>query len=99
MPVRPSRSYRTRSRENNHNVALRGGGFVYMSPHLTARREPGRTSPQTQRSQPMSTVDEIVSQKGNSVYTIGSEATSLAATIEMNRRQIGALVVTDAGKI
>ena len=47
----------------------------------------------------MSTVDEIIAQKGNSVFTIGSDASSLDATREMNRRKIGALVVTDGGKV
>src|SRR4051794_37133284 len=70
-----------------------------MSSHFTRTARAGSHVIATHRSQSMSTVDEIVSQKGNSVFTIGSSATSLAATIEMNRRQIGALVVTDGGKI
>lgn len=45
-------------------------------------------------SDPMATVDELVGQKGKTVYTITATATVLEATREMNFRKIGALVVT-----
>lgn len=48
----------------------------------------------------VNTVDEIVAQKGNVVYTVKASATVLEATREMNFRKIGALVVTDEeGKV
>ena len=43
----------------------------------------------------MSTVAEILAQKGPHVLSIGPEASVLAATIMMNEHNVGALVVTD----
>jgi CBS domain-containing protein len=60
---------------------------------------PGSNSNPRTQERTVSTVNEIVSQKGHSIFTIGSAASALDATREMNRRQIGALVVTDAGKV
>lgn len=47
----------------------------------------------------MATVRELVNRKGSHVLTIGQEATVLDAAIVMNEHKIGALVVTDAGRV
>ena len=47
----------------------------------------------------MSTVQDVLAAKGSAVHTIDVSATVLVATRAMNQRRIGALVVTDAGRI
>lgn len=43
-------------------------------------------------------VADVLRRKGNRVYTIGSEATVVAAAREMNDRRIGSLIVVDGGR-
>jgi CBS domain-containing protein len=45
------------------------------------------------------TVLNILEKKGRHVWTVGREATVLQATLLMNEHKIGALVVTDGGRI
>jgi CBS domain-containing protein len=47
----------------------------------------------------MPTVREILARKGSHVFTIGPEATVLAAALLMNEHKIGSLVVIDAGRV
>src|SRR5262249_36023905 len=47
----------------------------------------------------MATVREILSRKGSHVFTIGREATVLAAATLMNEHKIGALVVVEDGRV
>jgi CBS domain-containing protein len=47
----------------------------------------------------MSTVREILLNKGTQVLSIGTEATVLDAALLMNDHKIGALVVIDAGQL
>ena len=47
----------------------------------------------------MGTVADVLTQKGNRVYTISPTATVLEATRRMNRHKIGALVVTTASSM
>src|SRR4051812_16799831 len=47
----------------------------------------------------MPTVEEIISRKGALVYTIETSVTVLEATCRMNRAKIGAMVVTDEGRV
>ena len=42
---------------------------------------------------------ELLNRKGSQVFTIGPEATVLEAAFVMNEHKIGALVVTDAGRV
>src|SRR5947209_7431281 len=48
---------------------------------------------------PMPTALTIISEKGNSVQTIGPEATILEATRKMNQHRIGALVVMSGNSV
>jgi len=47
----------------------------------------------------MPTVQEILQEKGGKVHCIEPTATALAATQRMNAERIGALVVTDRGRV
>lgn len=47
----------------------------------------------------MSKVTEILEKKGSQVFTIGKETTVLDAALHMNEHKIGALVVTENGKV
>jgi CBS domain-containing protein len=47
----------------------------------------------------MSTVGTILEKKGGHVWTVGREATVLQAVLLMNDNKIGALVVSDGGRI
>ena len=47
----------------------------------------------------MSQVRDILERKGTQVWTIGKEATVLQAALLMNEHKIGALVVTESGRI
>ena len=47
----------------------------------------------------MSHVRDILAKKGTQVCTIGKEATVLQAALLMNEHKIGALVVTDGGRV
>lgn len=47
----------------------------------------------------MATVREVLSRKGEQVFTVGREATVLEAALLMNEHKIGALVVTDGGRV
>jgi CBS domain-containing protein len=47
----------------------------------------------------MAQVRDILERKGTQVWTIGQEATVMQAAMLMNEYKIGALVVTDAGRI
>jgi CBS domain-containing protein len=47
----------------------------------------------------MSKVAEILSEKGSHLLSVGAEATVLDAALLMNEHQVGALVVTEAGRI
>ena len=47
----------------------------------------------------MATVREILANKGPQVWTVGKEATVLQAALLMNEHKIGALVVTEGGRV
>jgi CBS domain-containing protein len=47
----------------------------------------------------MSQVSTILERKGRQVWTVGKDATVLQAALLMNDHKIGALVVTDGGRI
>ena len=47
----------------------------------------------------MATVNDILATKGSQVYTIGKTATVLDGALEMTKHKVGALVVTDDGKV
>jgi CBS domain-containing protein len=47
----------------------------------------------------MGKVRYVLENKGRQVWTVGKEATVLQATLLMNEHKIGALVVTEAGRI
>ena len=47
----------------------------------------------------MATVGEILSRKGNQVFTVGKSATVLDAALLMNEHKIGALVVVEEGRV
>src|SRR6516164_7294062 len=47
----------------------------------------------------MTQVATILERKGGQVWTVGKEATVLQAALLMNEHKIGALVVTDSGRI
>ena len=47
----------------------------------------------------MSKVDQILENKGSQVFSIGRDATVMDAAILMNEHKIGALVVTEHGKV
>lgn len=47
----------------------------------------------------MPTVRDVLAQKGESLHTIADDATVLEATRKMNQHKIGALVVTDDGRV
>jgi CBS domain-containing protein len=47
----------------------------------------------------MAQVREILERKGRQVWTVGRDATVLQAALLMNEHKIGALVVTDGGRI
>jgi CBS domain-containing protein len=47
----------------------------------------------------MSTVRDILAVKGSHVLSIGKEATVLDAALLMNEHKVGALVVSDAGRV
>jgi CBS domain-containing protein len=47
----------------------------------------------------MALVRDILDKKGRQVWTIGPDATVLQAALVMNEHTIGALVVTDGGRI
>lgn len=47
----------------------------------------------------MTTVQDILDQKGNQVLTVGPAATVIDAATLMNEHQVGSLVVLDAGRV
>ena len=47
----------------------------------------------------MASVRDILATKGSQVLTIGKDATVLEAALLMNEHRVGALVVTEAGRI
>jgi CBS domain-containing protein len=47
----------------------------------------------------MPTVKDILAVKGESLFTIGSQATVLDATRKMNQHKVGSLVVMDDGRV
>ena len=47
----------------------------------------------------MSTISEILRIKGSSVHSIGRDASIMEAALAMNQHKIGALVVTDEGRV
>src|SRR3954451_20806349 len=47
----------------------------------------------------MGNVREILDRKGSQVFTIGTTATVLEAACVMNEHKVGALVVTEAGRV
>ena len=47
----------------------------------------------------MGRVRDILEKKGSQVWTVGPEATVLQAALLMNEHKVGAMVVTDAGRI
>lgn len=47
----------------------------------------------------MPTVKDVLAVKGESLYTIGSDADVLEATRKMNQHKVGALVVMDGGRV
>jgi CBS domain-containing protein len=47
----------------------------------------------------MPTVKDVLALKGESLFTIGSQADVLEATRKMNQHKVGALVVMDGGRV
>ena len=47
----------------------------------------------------MAKVEELIHGKGSHVFSIGRDATVMDAALVMNEHKIGALVVTEAGKV
>jgi CBS domain-containing protein len=47
----------------------------------------------------MSKVQTILEQKGRTVWTVGKDVTVLQAVLLMNERKVGAVVVTEGGRI
>src|SRR4029077_18555553 len=64
--------------------------FSHSSVALPGRRGPGK-------ERRMSTVRDILAQKGSQVLSIGKVATVLEAALVMNEHKVGALVVIEDG--